>query len=178
MKQVHVGAHWEIRFQNRCRVQGIACTRIPDGCKQVAPQKLIRVKSPWDFVLSFRGITALIDTKTTTGSAFSHSKIDPSQVLNMFEHEAQGIRAGYVIELKETQTVIFVPSSILRTRFKAGKRGSIEPNDPGVKTLSSQGTLDARLIFQEPQALAAWMARELTDDRRNEPRPATDATIR
>lgn len=121
------GGSFENQFSNCCATSGITVTRIPDSCRQVSSQRMIRIRSPFDWILTYRGLTALIDTKTTQESTFAHSAIDWDQIEDLYAHEARGAIAGYVIALQEANRVIFLESGYLLT--KQGIRGSISYDD-------------------------------------------------
>lgn len=106
---------------------GIRVTRLPDGCKQIGPGKLIRVRSPFDWILSFKGKTALLDTKTISGKTFPYSAIDDFQAHILYAHEMEGAIAGYVVEIRGENRIIFLKASQLMS--KLGQRGSFKPED-------------------------------------------------
>src|SRR3954467_8667995 len=96
------------------RTRGLAITRFPDGCKVVGNNKLGRVKTPWDWVVSYNGKTALIDTKTTASNSFPHSKIEHHQVKEMSSQSLAGMAAaGYVIWFRQSDGVYFASSLFL-----------------------------------------------------------------
>lgn len=129
-----MGSYFEQVFFLTCnRKIGMAVTRMPDGCKTVGKNKLIRVKTPWDYIVSYSGHIALLDTKTTQGNSFPHSKIEPHQVDEMFEHAMAVesyphgrtcVRAGYVIWFRGEGKVFFIPSVYLSSLVR--KRGSLD----------------------------------------------------
>jgi hypothetical protein len=114
-----IGASFEGMFERWCQRDLVTCTRMPDGCKQIGPRRIIRVTTPWDYVLTHRGTSALIDTKTTAAKAFSHSMIKEHQVQEMFRHHNSGAKAGYVIWFQASDRIIFVPVSDLLRRMSA-----------------------------------------------------------
>lgn len=137
-KAKKVGKDFESLFETICAGVGVACTRVPDGCKQVGVDRLfrprlIRVKSPFDWIISHKGRTALLDTKTVNDKNFGFSGIDPDQVRELLKHEQASSIGGYVIWLRESQKVVFIPASILAD--KIGQRGSFKDTDPGVVVL-------------------------------------------
>lgn len=115
-------------FQHQCKAEGIAITRIPDGCRTLGPRKLIRVKSPFDWILSLNGRAALIDTKTTQGDTFPNSKIDACQVGEMLNHAP--VLSGYVVRFERLAILAFIPATILSESIE--RRGSISTLTPGV----------------------------------------------
>lgn len=134
----HAGAAFESVFFDACLNEMIVIERMPDGCKQVGANRLIRVKTPWDFILTRSGKTAYIDTKTTNDPKFTFSAIEKHQADAMFKHAREGapnVTAGYVIELRQTDEVIFVPAWCLHTAVHCGAKGSFGPGDGGVITL-------------------------------------------
>lgn len=119
------GENFENIFKVICQRMNIVVTRIPDGCRQLSATKLTRVKTPFDWVLSFQGRVALIDTKSINAKAFPNSLIDFHQAMAMAAHEANGIRAGYVVFLKEIETLVFIQAVELVKSF--GVKGSFSP---------------------------------------------------
>lgn len=124
----------------------MAVTRIPDGCKRVGPKRLIQVKTPWDYVLSYNGKTAVIDTKSTANASFSNSKIEGHQVQAMLSHSAHGTIGGYVVWLRLENQVIFVPATRLATLY--GVRGAVGWRDAHCVPLGPCGNMDVRRIFE------------------------------
>jgi len=145
-KAKHNGATFEAIFESACHRHGLTCTRIPDGCKQIGQQRLIRVKSPFDFVVSYNGKTALIDTKTVARSVFANSAIDPHQAIILSNHEHAGAIAGYVVYLRETSEVIFIPGSTLMASLNS--RGSLSHNSGGLIPLGKLESIDLSRIFK------------------------------
>lgn len=124
--QQSFGDLFERLFHLQCaRTRGIAVTRFPDGCKVLRQNKIVRVKTPWDWVVSFNGKTALIDTKTTEGDSFPHSKIEDHQIREMVTHsEAGNNTTGYVIWFRKSDGVYFASSLLLNNLLKV--RGSLK----------------------------------------------------
>lgn len=106
------------------RTPGMVVTRFPDGCKVVGKNRLVRVKTPCDWVITYGGVSALIDTKTTAKNTFPFSKIETHQVDEMARHQSAGAKAGYVIWFRQTDDIIFV-ASLLLSEF-ISKRGSLK----------------------------------------------------
>lgn len=146
-KQKAFGNLFEELFYHACKkVPGLAVTRFPDGCKVVGPKKMIRVKTPCDWILTYGGVTALIDTKTTQGSSFHYSKIEAHQVNEMLTHQLSGGRSGYVIWLRKTDDVIFCNSHMLSQMM--GRRGSIQaPQFGGTHFLGKSYQFRPKMIF-------------------------------
>lgn len=125
MKQVKIGASFEGKFKTLCDLASIIATRMPDGCRVVGMNKLIRVKTPWDWILSYQSKTALIDTKTTEEKTFRHSLIESHQVCEMMRHSEAGVVAGYVVEFRELNKIVFYSCAQLYPLMNV--RGSLTP---------------------------------------------------
>ena len=150
LKAKRYGEYFEALFKSACLARRIAVTRIPDGCKQLGQNRIIRVRSPFDWIVSKNGTTALIDTKTQEGKAFPNSKIDSHQVSELLPHETNGSIAGYVVWLREIDQIIFIPSTVL---IKAQRdRGSIDGSTAGVMGIGSSNCLDASKLFGQDKA--------------------------
>ena len=139
------GSFFEDAFATKCRFSAMAITRIPDSCRQISAQRMIRVKSPFDWIVSFDGKSLVIDTKTTMANAFGFSQIDPDQVRELLHHERAHVLAGYVVWLRGVDQVIFVPASLLAAAI--GEEGSFKQDSPGVWRLGSSLEFDLRKIF-------------------------------
>ena len=123
----------------------MAITRFPDGCKVLRGNKIIRIKTPFDWVLTFGGVTALIDTKTTNLDSFPHSKIEAHQVAEMLAHSQSGAKAGYVIWFRKTDDLFFL--SALTLSQLLNKRGSIKCKDEISNYLGKSKDFKAKMIF-------------------------------
>jgi hypothetical protein len=140
-----IGKSFEDIFKKSCLLSAVACTRIPDGCRDLG-HTLIRVKTPWDFVLTCESKTALIDTKTTYSGSFPHSllKEKEHQVQALYAHERAGAIAGYVIWFRSAHKVAFFPAFALMDALD--KRGSFTPDHPFAVPMGSD-MFDVRTIF-------------------------------
>lgn len=147
MKQKAFGDLFEELFFLSCqRVQGMAISRFPDGCKVVGGNKIIRVKTMCDWILTYGGVTALIDTKTTADDSFPFSKIEPHQVDEMLRHSQSGAKSGYVIWLRKSDDVLFCSSLMLSGLL--GQRGSIRsPHNGGSHFLGKSEMFRPKMIF-------------------------------
>lgn len=152
LKAKNNGRIFENIFEEGCRSVGLACTRFPDGCKRLGLKKLMQIPTPWDYIVTNDGVSAMLDTKSVAEAAFSHSNIKEHQVKEMLSHTLRGAVGGYVIWLRKPARVIFVPARVLWARM--GERGSIKENDPGVISLGDlaesplAGAINLGLIFK------------------------------
>lgn len=146
IKSQAFGVLFESLFETACKARGVHVTRIPDGCRSVG-KKIIRVRTPWDWVLSYEGKTALIDTKTVSGRKFSYSGIVDHQMNELCYHAEQGTLGGYIIWLRQTDEVLFVRSNHLLKSY--GQRGSFGLGDLKSDVLGylRDRTFDIRKIF-------------------------------
>lgn len=98
---------------------------IPDGCKQLGTNKLIRVRSPFDYVFVKDKKAIFCDAKTTKVKSFKFSNITDHQAKLLKDIHKQGFMAGYIINFTElNQTVFFNGHQIT-----AKGRGSLKPED-------------------------------------------------
>jgi penicillin-binding protein-related factor A (putative recombinase) len=146
LKSQAFGSLFEDLFSLRCRsIPGMATTRFPDGCRVVGKNTMIRVKTPCDWVLTFGGVTALIDTKTVAGDAFPFSMIQKHQVIEMLNHQVNGARAGYVIWFRKSDDVLFCSASLLAALI--GKTGSIRGPGGGSSYLGKSKDFQPERLF-------------------------------
>jgi len=144
--QKSFGDMFEEVFHLTCRrVPGMAITRFPDGCKVVGTNQIVRVKTPCDWILTYGGVTAMLDTKTTETDSFPFSKISSHQVSEMFKHSMAGGCSGYVIWFRKTDDVVFVNSLFLMGLI--GKVGSIRTTQDHSNYLGKLEDFKAEMIF-------------------------------
>lgn len=148
-KQGLVGKRFESEFQQIAGWQGIAITRIPDGCKVLGGGKIIRVKSPFDWVLTKDGKTALIDTKTTLDKNFKHGKIDLAQLAALYDQQFRGAIAGYVVQFRSLKTVKFFSAGTLKAAVAS--KSNLVPAD-GV-TIGENNVMNVAALFAGPKNL-------------------------
>jgi penicillin-binding protein-related factor A (putative recombinase) len=141
------GNLFEDLFEMNCRrIPDMALTRFPDGCRIVGQNKIVRIKTPCDWVLSYKGGSALIDTKTTETNSFPHSKICPHQVNEMAMHSRAGAKSGYVVWFRESDEVYYLPSLYMNDLKDV--RGSVKHYQaPQRNYLGKSGQFDPRIIF-------------------------------
>lgn len=97
---------------------GIQVVRIPDGCKTIkilGKLKVVRTKSPFDFVLAKDRKSVFLDTKTTTGNKFG--KIPARSIHQLHELlklESQGFIAGFLVYFRSQGIFTFYKASEVR----------------------------------------------------------------
>lgn len=139
------GDLFERFFQFGTKRRGIVTTRFPNGCKRISASRVIEVKTPFDWILSYQGKTALIDTKTCAGKSFRHSSVEQHQISTLYSHELAGTLSGYVVWLRETDVIFFLPASVLSTL--QGLRGSVTEKHPKAISLGSSQHFDPLPLF-------------------------------
>lgn len=140
------GKAFEHILEDAANRKFMGCTRVPNSCRRVSAKKLIQIKSPFDFLLSYRGKTALVDAKSTGSDTFNNSAICQHQLDEFQKHHINSVLTGYVVYLRNDDLVYFIPYSLLSEATR-GLRGSIRPDYPGCIYLGNQLTMDLRLIF-------------------------------
>lgn len=100
--------------------------QIPMGAKFVGKDRMIRVRTPFDFVLIHRKGTVFLDTKISLKKTFSYTQCTPHQVAELMEIERLGHLAGYVVYFSELNRIVFFHSHKL-TRLQLGM--SLRPED-------------------------------------------------
>jgi penicillin-binding protein-related factor A (putative recombinase) len=90
------GQLYEKIFQLNARAQGLTCIRIPDGCKQ-RRNVIVRVKSPFDWVLKWNDEIAFLDTKSTQSDRIRYSDLAEHQVIALKALSSKYAKAGFVV---------------------------------------------------------------------------------
>lgn len=135
------------RIFKRLERDHLTITRMPDGCRHMRGNKIIRVKTPFDWIVSYKDFTGLFDTKTTETDSFAHSAIVSHQVLTLAKHHRNGTHAGYVLWFRKTDSVIFMPASQLLEISSV--RGSINEKNPHATLLGTvRDGIDLSRIFE------------------------------
>lgn len=133
------GDMFEKQFERICEIQGVQCIRIPNGCRTLGPNKLVRCRTPFDFVLCYNQRAAFVDLKSIEDGNLTHSKITPHQVESLKRLSPGGV-SGYIVNL--SGEVYFVDVSILLET----KRGqSVDMSY--AKHLGHRSVFDIRRVF-------------------------------
>lgn len=136
----YAGDNFEAQFENLCAIQGISVVPIPDSCKQVAFNRIVRIRSPFDYCICYKQRSAHIDTKSSEKTNFTYSMIDQYQLVQL-KKLSPGGPSGYVIAMGER--VYFVDVSIL---LDVKKHTSIDFTK--CKYLGNRLAFDCRGIFE------------------------------
>lgn len=112
-KAKHAGNVFEHWLSSCAQRQKFEVIRIPDGCKTLGKGRLIRIQSPFDFLLAKDREAIFLDTKSCAGKSFARSAITPHQAFALSRLEAQGFIAGYLIHFTTLNTVSFFSASHL-----------------------------------------------------------------
>lgn len=112
------GQIFESLIQVMSNRHGLYCIKIPDGCIQLK-NRIVRVATPFDFIVAINGKTLFFDAKSTKESTFSKSKLKRHQVDFLCPFEQQQIDAGYVVFFQNQNAVVYFKA----TQLKALKRG-------------------------------------------------------
>jgi len=111
-----IGQTFETILGNVSRHQGICCIRIPDGCRQVRGAKgyqLLRVSTPFDYVLFLNGKSIVLDTKTVQAKTFTHSAIKDHQLRELNRCQPHVHSSGYLVWHRGVDQVVFYLSHLL-----------------------------------------------------------------
>jgi penicillin-binding protein-related factor A (putative recombinase) len=113
ISNANIGANFERYFEKCASLKGWRVTRVPDGAKHLGKDRIVRVKSPFDFVLTKKGKALFVDTKTTQGETYSYSSINQAQVEELLAIEKQDHTAGFIINFRQNGLFCFVKASEL-----------------------------------------------------------------
>lgn len=141
------GDRFEILFKNIAASQGFKCIKIPMGAKMISSQRMIRVATPFDFILFHGGNSYCIDTKFTSDKKFSKSKITPHQLQELKEcSDYPNVIAGYVVNFNELNKVVFFSAAQLSS---VKTKSSLNPEEGTM--LGTTMNFDLKLILQSKQ---------------------------
>lgn len=114
INNVKIGAGFEAYFFKCLSVKDWKVLRIPDGCRQIGQNKIIRLKSPFDYLATKSGGKSFYcDCKTTIGESFPYSAINQEQVRDLLNIEKNGFVAGFVINFRQVDKYCFISAGEL-----------------------------------------------------------------
>lgn len=118
IKSVVVGRQWESILERKANREGVLYIRIPDGCRQLGLKKIVRVRSPLDYVLVKDGRTVFVDAKTVDSEVMSYSFLHNSkstthQLELMRRVSLEKVRAGLLVWFREPNVVSYFDAQLL-----------------------------------------------------------------
>lgn len=108
------GVAYEVEVENQAHREDMALTQMPMGAKFVNSTKMVRVKTDFDFILTFRHKTALFDCKSFKGTRLTASMILDHQFNALLRHHLKGGIAGYLIFWIEKNSVMWFSAGMLQ----------------------------------------------------------------
>lgn len=104
------GEYFETSLEYVCSRDQIILVRIPDGCKvrkHGRSLKLVRVKTPFDFIIAKKNKAIFFDAKSINSKTFPYSCIDSNQLYHLSKLNSEGLKAGYLIRFREIDQIVF-----------------------------------------------------------------------
>lgn len=105
-----MGSAFEELFKAACNRSSVIWKRIPNGCRTYRDKfgKLQTkwVKTPFDFIITARGLSAVIDCKTIDSETMTYSFIKDHQ-LDALLDMGVSINSGYVVWFRPVDCVVF-----------------------------------------------------------------------
>jgi len=92
---------------------------MPDGCKVVGKNRLIRVKTPFDYILIYQGMSVYLDCKSFDSDRITNSQITEHQLESLLRIEESGGIAGYLIYFRPAHAICFCRATDL-AKIKPG----------------------------------------------------------
>lgn len=87
---------------------------MPLGCERRG-QKLIQIKTPFDWILVHNGTVVFVDCKSLEkGSTFPSSLIKAHQAFALEATQHHGCQSGYIVHFKEHNAVVFFDAEKLK----------------------------------------------------------------
>lgn len=110
-----IGDEFEKFLTKFLTLKGYHVTRIPDGCKQINSKKIIRKKSPFDFLVTGPdGFAVFFDAKSCAGNSFAFSAINQLQVKELSEIAKNGHLSGYLVWYRLSNVFAFITAQKLK----------------------------------------------------------------
>lgn len=112
-KAKHAGNVFEHWLKVTALSQRFEVIQIPNGCKTLGKNRLIRVKTPFDMLIAKDREVVFLDAKSCAGKCFSRSAITPHQAFALSGLEGQGFLAGYLVHFTTLNIVSFFSATHL-----------------------------------------------------------------
>lgn len=112
------GQAWEQLLKHLMTRDGWEVVEIPPGCRGDGRGGLIRVKTAFDFVAGKNGRAVFFDAKSVESGNFTKSQCTVHQVDSLFKFFKQGFQAGYFVNFRDQNLVVF---------FSADKLMALKP---------------------------------------------------
>lgn len=124
------GRAFEQRVEWAARMIRAQLVQIPTGAIVVGQRggrPILRPeKTPFDYVLGKDGEAAFFDAKSTAKTRFPFADMKPHQVRKLHDLELAGFRAGYLVNFRTLDRVVFFNASALKA---LQPRTSLRPDD-------------------------------------------------
>ncbi len=124
------GLGFQTMLENQFRISGFMVIQIPEGCKTIRSgyrglPKIVRVKTPFDFVLTKQNgilppITGFFDAKCCGADRFFFSWLPDHQVEILKELCRMGFKAGFIVYFKPQNKVCFFTADGLAKKESYG----------------------------------------------------------
>lgn len=112
------GDAFENLFASKCAREGLCIAKIPTGIhvtgKRGGKVEGFQVKTPFDYVIGSSNRAAFIDLKSLDASSLPKSKITPHQLESLVSWGEGGFVAGYVVNLRKVNMIVFFDYKQLR----------------------------------------------------------------
>lgn len=139
------GAMFEGTLEVAARKHGLTVVRIPDGCKQVGSVRIVRTKTPFDFVFAWNNGVCFVDAKSTSKNVFVTSVVPTQQRATLLALQANvGIMAGFVVWYTTQNVIEFYEATLVASskRLRPGEGLYLGPaNNPQIQLLKQHAAL-------------------------------------
>jgi penicillin-binding protein-related factor A (putative recombinase) len=102
--------------------QGSTLFKIPMGAKQITSTRMIRVETPFDWILIKNGKVAFLDTKRLKDGNLTPSKITKHQYQALLDCHQAGTKAGYIVWFEDKDQMTFFSAPMLDNIVKKYKK--------------------------------------------------------
>jgi hypothetical protein len=118
-----VGDAFEELFKAACNRAQLVWIRVPNGAQlykdKFGTLRTKLVQSPFDFLITANGLSAVVDCKTFEGNSLTYSQIKDHQ-LDALLKAGRSINSGYIVWFRELDAVVFF-SAFRMNKLKEGQ---------------------------------------------------------
>lgn len=113
LKAQSAGKAFESAFETICAQNNFTCIRIPNSCRTISRAPwLVRIKSPFDYVIVHQGFSVFLDLKSTISQSFSYSNCDQDQIKTLFMARKDAV-SGYLVHYTSINKIVFYDAKVL-----------------------------------------------------------------
>ena len=138
------GHAFENKIQHNAKAQHVFCHRIKTRMSGFANDN-----EPGDFIIAGKGVTLLVEAKSTQENSFPFSLIRPNQYVGMIAASSYDtVYGGLLIEMRKHNQIFYLPVEEFQEHMKAGKKSLDLTNLKEYAIVKRGGMIDLNQLLE------------------------------